>query len=167
MTTYAKSYKMFKNKIFKRILILLGIIILIAAGTGFYMFNMPHRNISEARTDYKLQASALVKEYLDDQNRANEKYLDEEGDSGIIEITGTIASTKKDFNDQLVVLLKDNKDQAGVSCTFPSDQNTDPDLFKTGDKITVKGVIRSGAAYDKDLEMYENVILEECSIINK
>jgi len=129
------------------------------------MFNMPHRKVSETKTDYKLQASALVNEYLKDQNRANEKYLDEEGDSRIIEITGTITSTDKDFNNQLVVLLKNKEDLAGVSCTFPLDQKTDPKQFKTGNTISVKGVIRSGAAYDEDLEMYENVILEECSLI--
>ncbi len=157
---------MFKNKIFKRILILIGVIILIALGSVFYMFNMPHRNVSEAKTDYQFQASALVNEYLKDQDYANKKYLDEEGDSKIIEVSGTIATIDKDFNDQLVILLKNKEDKAGVSCTFSLDQKIDAGQFKTGDKISVKGVIRSGAAYDDDLEMYENVILEECSLIN-
>lgn len=158
---------MFTNKTFKRILIFLGFPFLTFLVTGFYIFNMPHRNVSETQTDYKLHSSALVAEYLKDQNRANEKYLDEEGDSRIIEITGTIASIDRDFNGQLVLLLKDKEDKAGVSCTFPSDFNKNPKQFETGTKITLKGVIHSGAAYDEDLEMYENVILEECSLIKK
>ncbi len=31
--------------------------------------------------------------------------------------------------------------------------------------IKVKGVIRSGANYDADLEMYEHVIMEKCDLI--
>jgi hypothetical protein len=36
-----------------------------------------------------------------------------------------------------------------------------------GQAITVKGVIRSGASYDEDLEMYENVILEKSDIVKE
>ena len=32
--------------------------------------------------------------------------------------------------------------------------------------ITVKGVIRSGASYDEDLELYENVTIDKSDIVN-
>lgn len=38
--------------------------------------------------------------------------------------------------------------------------------LKTGDKITIKGVIRSGASFDSDLDMYENVIIEKSDIVS-
>jgi hypothetical protein len=34
-----------------------------------------------------------------------------------------------------------------------------------GEEITVKGVIRSGAEYDEDLEMYEDVIMAKCDLV--
>ncbi len=156
----------FKSKIFKAILLLLGIGITIGIITGIYMFNMPHRNIKTTNTDYQLKASEIVNEYLQNPTSANEKYLDEEGESKILEITGKITSISTDFNNQIVILLKDNDNKAGVTCTFSDESKTIAEKLKQDQIVIVKGVIRLGASYDEDLEMYENVILEKCSLIN-
>ena len=37
--------------------------------------------------------------------------------------------------------------------------------FKIGDTVKVKGVIRSGAEYDEDLDLIENVIIEKSALI--
>ncbi len=157
---------MLKNKLLKTILILIGVGILIAGGIGFYMFNMPHRDVQATSTDYKLNAEDIVNQYLNNPTEANNKYLDEEGESKILEITGQIASITTDFNNQKVILLKGENAEAGVTCTFTENTNESVNHLKEGQSISVKGVIRSGASYDEDLEMYENVILEKCSLIN-
>ena len=154
---------MLKNKTVKTILIIMGIGIIIAGGAGYYMFNMPHRDVQATSADYKLSAKKIVNEYLANSAKANEKYLDEEGESKVLVITGKIQSITTDFNDQKVILLKDPSAKAGVNCTFLPDAGVN---FKEGDVISVKGVIRSGASYDDDLEMYENVILEKCNQVN-
>jgi len=59
------------------------------------------------------------------------------------------------------VLLKSATNNAGVSATFTKETNAHTDNIKVGDKITIKGVIRSGASFDPDLDMYENVIIEK------
>ncbi len=154
---------MLKNKTVKTILIIMGIGIIIAGSVGYYMFNMPHRDVQATSADYQLSAKEIVREYLNNSAIANEKYLDEEGESKVLVITGKIASISTDFNDQKVILLKDAVEKSGVNCTFLPETNIQ---LNKGDIISVKGVIRSGASYDEDLEMYENVILEKCSIIN-
>lgn len=154
---------MLKNKTVKTILIIMGIGILIAGGVGYYMLNMPHRDVQATSVDFKLSAKEIVEEYLNNSAKANEKYLDEEGESKVLVITGKITSITTDFNDQKVILLKDASEKAGVNCTFLLEANI---RLNEGDVISVKGVIRSGASYDEDLEMYENVILEKCSIVN-
>jgi len=151
----------------KKIFIILGIGILIAGIIGAMLFFKPHRDVQNTDTDFSYQASEIVNEYLTDANKANNKYLDEEGNSKVLEIIGTIAEISEDFNHQKVILLKSATDKAGVSCTFPQDTDSHTVNIKTGDKITVKGVIRSGATFDEDLDMYENVILEKCDIISK
>jgi hypothetical protein len=151
----------------KKIVIGLGIVIIIAGIIGAMMFFKPHRDVQNTTTDFSYQASEIVNEYLTDANKANNKYLDEEGNSKVLEIVGTVAKISEDFNHQKVILLKSDSDKAGVSCTFTQDTNPHTLNIKTGDKITVKGVIRSGAAFDADLDMYENVILEKCDIISK
>ena len=64
-----------------------------------------------------------------------------------------------------MILLKNADDKAGVSCTFTKETEASVAGVTVGQKIKVKGVIRSGASYDEDLELYENVILEKCDLI--
>ena len=69
------------------------------------------------------------------------------------------------YNDQKVILLKEDGDHAGVSATFTAETNDKITDLKIGETVTVKGVIRSGAAFDKDLGFYENVILEKSDLV--
>lgn len=139
-----------------------------AAGSiVYYQFNQPHRNVQESKTDFSFSSSQIVKEYLANSTVANEKYLDEEGNSKILEISGKVEEISEDFNKQKVVLLKFPLDKAGVSCTFTPETKASVNQIKIGKTIAIKGVIRSGASYDKDLGMYENVIMEKCSIVSK
>lgn len=150
----------------KKILIILSVGILIAVAVALYMFNKPARDVQATKTDFSYQASEIVNEYLTDAKKANDKYLDEEGNSKVLEITGIVADITEDFNGQKVILLKSATDKAGVSATFTKETNANTENIKVGDKITVKGVIRSGATYDKDLEMYENVTIDKSDIMS-
>jgi len=155
-----------KKKIFKTLLILIGIVILVAGSIGYYMFNMPARDVQNTKTDFSYAASEIVNEYLADNHKANDKYLDEEGNSKVLEISGIVAEISEDFNNQKVILLKSEGAKAGVSCTFTPETNANNKNIKIGDQIIIKGVIRSGASYDEDLEMYENVIIEKSDIVS-
>lgn len=154
-----------KKKILKITLIVVAIGIVIAGGVGYYMFNMPHRDVSNASTDYTLNASEFVAEYLNDPQAADNKYLDEEGESKIIEVTGIISDIDTDFAGNTVLILKKETDKAGVSCTFTEETNSKTNNLKVGDIATVKGVIRSGAVFIEALDMYENIILEKCDLL--
>ena len=154
-----------KRKIIKIAAALIISGLLIGGGIIVYMFNMPHWDIQKSGTDISLTTSKLVSEYLSDAKAANNKYLAEDGDSKILEVTGTVAEISENFAELKVVLLKEDDDKAGVSCIFLAATNKNVDELKINEKITVKGVIRSGAAYDEDLEFYEHVILDKCDII--
>lgn len=155
-----------KKKIFKIVLIIIGLGIIIGGGVGYYMFNKPARDVQNTKTDFSYNASEIVNEYLADSRKANDKYLDEAGNSKVLEISGVVANISVDFNNQKVILLKLDSDKAGVSCTFTNETNSHTESVKIGDQIRVKGVIRSGASFDKDLEMYENVIIEKSDIVS-
>lgn len=154
-----------KNRIVKWSLIFIIGGIFVGGGVGLYIFNMPHRDVQSVPADYQLTAKQIVNEYLSDAQKANNKYLQEEGDSKIIAVTGTVESIDKDMNGQQVVLLKDLGEKAGVSCTFMSKANANAENLTKGITVTIKGVIRSGAGYDEDLEIFEDVILEKCDVV--
>lgn len=159
--------KMKKGKLLKAIAVTIVICLVIGGSVGFYLFNMPHRDVQSAKVDYSLTGSQIVKEYLNDKDAANQKYLAGDGNSKILEITGIIAKISEDYHGNTVVLLKDNSEHAGVSATFTSETNKNAKGLSAGQTITIKGVIRSGASYDEDLELYENVIIEKCDIVKK
>ena len=156
-----------KKKVIKIIAVLGVAGILIAGGIGLYMFNMPHRDIQAADADYTLSTSEIVSEYLADKDAANKKYLAADGNSKILEITGTVGKISENFAGQKVVLLKDEQLKAGVSASFTSESNSSLRDVRVDQTITLKGVIRSGASYDEDLEMYEHVILDKSDIVLK
>lgn len=153
-----------KKKFIKIALILLVSGVVIGGSVVLYMFNMPHRDVQSAKADMTQTADDLVNEYLADATTANNKYLDEEGESKILEVTGVIASIGEDFNGNKEILLKSPDGKAGVSCAFTPETNAKSDGLTIGQTVTIKGVIQSGASYDEDLEMYENVIMDKCDI---
>ena len=157
---------MTKKRVIKFIVIVALSVVVIGAAIGLYLFNKPHRNVQAAEVDFSVTSSALVEEYLTSPEKANEKYLSDEGNSKILAITGKVHSISRDLNDQIVVLLKAEGQNAGVSCTFTKETNANTSTLQIGQTITVKGVIRSGAGFDADLDLYEDVIVEKCDIIH-
>lgn len=151
-----------KKKIIKWSLIGTVAILIIGGSIVYYLFNMPHRDVQSTPADYKMAATELVEEYLTDSDKANSKYLQEEGESKIIAVTGTVFSIETNMNDEKVVLLKKDSESAGVSCTFMT--NDHAVALKIGEQVSIKGVIRAGASYDEDMEIYEDVIMEKCDI---
>lgn len=156
-----------KKRILKLIIILVVTGMVIGGGIALYMFNMPHRDVQSQKADYSLTSTEIVNEYLNDKDAANQKYLAADGESKILEVTGTVSNITENLNGQTVILIKNTGDKAGVRATILPGTELLISELKTGETITVKGVIRSGANYDDDLEMYENVVLEDASIINR
>jgi len=155
-----------KKRILKIALILLAAGIIIGGSIGLYMFFMPHRDVQMAKTDYSLTASQLVNEYLADRTAANTKYLAADGNSKILEVSGTVARVGDDFQGNKVVELKENGDKAGVNFTFMPATNANAEKLQQGQQVTIKGVIRSGASYDPDLEMYLNAVVEKSDVVH-
>jgi hypothetical protein len=153
-----------RKKILKIVAIVIVAGIIIDGGIGLYLYYMPHRDVLATKADFSLTSKQIVTEYLADKNAANQKYLASDGDSKILEITGIVDEITEDFDGNKVVLLKAEGEQAKVSATFTPETNAKAEGVHIDSKITIKGVIRSGASYDEDLEMYENVILEKSDL---
>lgn len=156
-----------KKRIIKTGIILVVAGVVIAGSVGLYMFNMPHRSVQKADADYKLSSSQIVTEYLTNKDAANQKYLASDGDSKILEVSGIVRKISDDFDGNKVVLLKGAEDKAGVSASFTKETDANAAKLQVGEMVTIKGVIRSGASYDEDLDLYENVILEKSDIATK
>jgi flagellar basal body-associated protein FliL len=154
-----------KGKKIKKIILIVVIAGVLGLSYAAYLYFMPHRDVQNTKAFAELSAAQLVNEYLLNPTESNEKYLSSDGNSKVLIINGTVHSKTRDQNNQVVILLKDEESNAGVSCTFLSEVSDKLSQIKEGDELKVKGAIRQGASYDEDLEMYEDVILEECDIL--
>lgn len=153
-----------KRSKIKIIILGLTITIVCISVIGFYLWNMPHIDVQNEEVDYKLNSSELVDEYLTNEKVANQKYLGDDGNSKILLVNGIVSEISEDMNHQSIVLLKSQTDKAGVKCVFLPETKNHTKSLVLGSSVTVKGIIRVGASYDPDLEIYENVLLEKCDL---
>lgn len=153
-----------KRKKLKIVLLIFIILVIIGGSVGYYLYNMPHIDVQAQKVDISVDAAGIVNEYLLDEKKANDKYLSDEGDSKIFVVKGEIKSKGVDMNNQITILLQGMNDKAGVMCVFFLETNKNADVLSVGQIVSIKGIIRAGAKYDSDLELYENVLLEKCDV---
>lgn len=153
----------------RRKIILLTLLLAAILGGAYviYLLNMPHIDVQAQKADVTIDVTSIVNEYLQDEKKANDKYLSAEGDSKIFVVKGVVKSKDTDMNNQITVLLQSSNDKAGVKCVFMAETNKDAEILQIGQTTSIKGIIRSGAKYDSDLELYENVLLEKCDVIKE
>ena len=156
-----------KKKIRKIILLTILFLAIIGVSVGYYLWNMPHIDVQAQKADVTIDVTSIVNEYLQDEKKANDKYLSAEGDSKIFVVKGVVKSKDTDMNNQITVLLQGTNDKAGVKCVFMAETNKDAEILQIGQTTSIKGIIRSGAKYDSDLELYENVLLEKCDVVKE
>jgi hypothetical protein len=83
----------------------------------------------------------------------------------VLEVSGTVYRVSEDFNGRTVVILKEENAAVGVSCTFLDENGHTAKDLQAGQTVVVKGVIRSGASYDADFDMYSHAVLEQCALV--
>jgi len=160
---FVKKDRIMKKKTKKNLIIVAIIGVVIIGVVGAVIFLTPHRDVKNTKSDFSVQAKVLVDEYLSDATKANDKYLSSDGDSKIFDVKGRVDQIFKNQKDQDVILLKADGDELGVQCTFLTGENISD--IELGQVIKIKGKIEQGASYDEDLELGEDVILGDCSLV--
>jgi hypothetical protein len=122
------------NKLLKYILIILVAVIVVGLAAGIYLYNKPHKNIERSKADFKMPASQLYNEFSNNENTANQKYLDK-----TIEVIGIVAD--KSFNDkgEITLVLRAPSDMSGVSCTIDPRFTEKAKLTEKGKQVKIKG----------------------------
>lgn len=121
-------------------------ILLIALGTGYYMFNRKVPGLENIKPDFTLSADELYDEFERNEEAAFLKYGNK-----VILVTGVVESVKE--NDSLlnIIVKADNALTGGVNCSF-SKKITRP---VPGDKIEIKG---------RCIGLLMDVIMNNCTL---
>ncbi len=137
------------NKIFKYLLITIGVFLLIGALSSLYLYYMPDKNLASSTADFTVKANALFNEYDQNQTAGDQKYMDR-----IIEVAGRIAEISKDQKGATVILLRSQEAISGVLCTLKEGEQVNK---KVGDKIKMRGICTG---------MLMDVVLNKCVVMN-
>ena len=137
------------NKKMKVFLIFIVIAAVASSGIYYYMYNMPKRNV-ENEKGIEITAAQLVKEYQEDEQAANGKFLDK-----AIKVTGTIGEVGTNQEGKVTLLISSDDAFTGVFCTLKKDETKVE--VKAGETISVKGIC-SGML--SDVRLSEAVIVQ-------
>ncbi len=137
---------------------------LFGLGLGLNTWFAPHVDVQGSPSFEQIAVQPFIENALNDIEVFNRKYLAADGESKIIEISGFVETIDQNMNGETVVLLKDQSFKAaGVMCTL---LDSETDLPEIGSQVTIKGIVRSGAEYDEDLELYIDAVLEKGKFIH-
>lgn len=132
-------------------IILVALVIVLIAGFIFYKkYNKPHINISEAKPDISLDSSFLKNSFLEDEDAANAKYLDQ-----IIQVKGTVLKVSSERGKAIITLGEEDA-FGNISCHM-LENTPEQENLKAGQNVVVKGIC-TGYLLD--------VILVRCVLIN-
>ena len=135
----------------KQIFLIAGgllIVIILIIGVK-WIFQPASKSVQNKDAEFMFGASALVNEFITDEQMANSLYLDK-----VIQVTGTVNNIV-DNGSIIVVSLKDPESTSGVLCSFDKSALS-TDKLTLGSTITVKGVC-TGFLLD--------VVLTKCSLV--
>ena len=113
----------------KKIFITVLVLILIGVGTGFYLWNKPHKKVENAKS-IAITAATLAKDYSTNEKDADAKYLNK-----AIDVSGTISEVDKNQDGGVMIVLQTDDPTAGVQCAL-RDKGANP---VKGQNIEIKG----------------------------
>ena len=118
----------------KRTIIWAGILLLVlaAAGWGWYLFDKPHRSAAGFSADVTIDAATLYHQYQADEHAADVKYVGK-----VLSVAGRLAEIQHSGNSENWILST----QPGggvINCRLFAGTKVDPEP-KPGDSVAVKG----------------------------
>ncbi len=117
----------------KKIILLLLVAILAAAGIGFYLWNKPHRTAEDEKPFATVSASQLFTEFATDEAASWTKYKDK-----VIQISGEVETISTDASGNTQVVMKTDTEMSTVSVTLM--QGAQAPQQEPGTMIEVKGI---------------------------
>lgn len=135
----------------KRIIITILILGIIGAFIAYKMYNKPHVDVADTKSDLVLTADKIQSDFSTNENEANKKYLEK-----IIEVSGEISDITIE-KEKGIITLKTNDNFGSVLCHLSDKSTQKINTLSIGKTVTLKGIC-TGYLMD--------VILVKCEIIN-
>jgi hypothetical protein len=145
-----------KRKTILRLFALALVAASVAALYAYREYNRKKPDMADAKADFSLKGSILIKEFIADEKASNAKYLDK-----VIEITGTVKALDKDDNGMNTVVLGETSSMYAIRGSMDSAHNQEAAALSSGSTITLVGVC---TGYNHDELLGSDLLLGRCAI---
>jgi hypothetical protein len=110
------------------------LLLLLAAGWGYYQFQRPHQSAAGETANVTIGADSLYAQYAGDEKRCDAKYLGK-----VVEVSGQLSEIQHSGQSEVWILSTGTANTGGVNCQlFPGEKVPEPHP-KPGDQVTLKG----------------------------
>lgn len=136
----------------KKILLFLLLAVGIGGVAGYYLYNKPPENYKNAKADFQVSPSELVKAFTNNEQEANTKY-----GGKLIGTKGSIVSIDKASDGSINILLDSGDPMSTVMCQLDPNVDQNSAGLQVGQSISILGEC-TGFTTD--------VVLDRCVLIN-
>lgn len=144
----------------KRIILLLILIVLLAAGWYAYKaYTGKVPSLTEVKSEEKIDAISLIAAFESDSASANKKYLGK-----VIEVSGVVKTT--DIESATIALGNVNS-TSSVRCSIDSAFVKTIETLNPGSSVTIKGACTGFLPDETGLGLGSDVVLNRCVIEKK
>jgi hypothetical protein len=119
----------------KKALVIILALAVVGGFFGYRMYNKPHKDMTSAESDLKIDAAELLSSFENDEATANEKYNDK-----VVEVSGTVSDVSTDEDGNIKVTLDAGNPLGGVICQLDNLSEHKRTEFPTGEKVSFKGL---------------------------
>lgn len=148
-----------RKNIIRFIVLPLLLIIAVVAWYIYKEYNRMHKDTENLKPDYSLQASILIKEFVDNEQASNKKYWDK-----VIEVNGIVKEINHDESENYTIALGDTSSMSSVRCNIDSIHSREAGAVLKGYDVTVKGIC---TGFNADELLGSDVILVRCVVNSK
>ena len=113
---------------------IIGLVVILILGViGWKMYNKPHSDMEAATPDFTLSATELFNDFAQDENKANEKYLDK-----VIQVRGKVQKINESPDKPTKILLAVDDEMLGVRCEMDANAKHDLSSVNKGEEVALK-----------------------------
>ena len=137
------------------------VITIAAAIGGVYAwseFNRKHEDLTNVSADHEVQAAELIKEFVNNDSVANQKYTGK-----VVAVEGIIEDIQKDEQGYYTIVLGEPSEMSSVRCSIDTSHNRDVTSLQKGNRVTVKGSFTGYKADDTGL-LGSDVEMNRCVV---
>lgn len=110
-------------------------VVLAGVIAALYFYNLGQDELIRVKPEYEITAGELYYEFSENEETANEKYINK-----VIQVTGILEDKELTSEGNPNLVLKTSDASGSVICSFSDSDKQELDALKEGDEITIRGI---------------------------